>query len=94
MKILHSKYAAILQSFPDEFSQTLLDLQDDLTPECIFAIMSDETSAKLANKMMLDYMIAKISCKEDLLDLCDQLEKISNAPKMTTIVSELRTGKR
>jgi len=93
LKILQSKYTAILQSFPNEYSQTLQDLQDDLTPECIFAILSDETSAKLANKMMLDCMIAKISCKEGILDLCDQLEKISNAPKMSTVVSQLRSGK-
>ena len=67
---------------------------EDITPECIYAILSSETSnAKLANKMMLDCMIAKITCKEGLLDLCDQLEKISNAPSMTTIVSQLRTGK-
>jgi len=47
---------------------------------------------KLANKMMLDCMIAKISYKEGLLDLCDQLEKISNAPNMIIVVSQLRAG--
>jgi len=94
LKILQSKYTAILQSFPNEFSQTLEDLQDDLTPECIFAILKDEISTELANKMMLDCMIAKISCKGGILDFCDQLEKISNAPKMSTVIRQLRAGKR
>jgi len=45
LKILQSKYTAILQSFPDGFSRTLEDLQDDLTPECIFAILRDEQTS-------------------------------------------------
>lgn len=92
LKILQSKYSAILRSFPDEFSQTLDNLQDDLTPDCICEILSDEANSKLANKKMLDCMIAKVSSKEGLLDLFDQLERVSNASDMTTVVSQLRTG--
>ena len=83
-----------MQSFPDEFLQTLGDLQDYLSPECICMVLSDETNVKLANKMMLDCMIGKIRCKEGVLDLCDQLEKISNAPKITAVINQLRKGKR
>ena len=44
--------------------------------------------------MMLDCLIENIYCKEGLLDFCDHLEKISDAPKMGMVVSQLRTGKK
>jgi len=44
--------------------------------------------------MMLDCLIENIYCKEGLLDFCDHLEKISDAPKMGMVVSQLRAGKK
>ena len=42
--------------------------------------------------MMLDCMISKLTCKEELLDFFDQLKEIKNAGAMTSIVNELLQG--
>lgn len=91
LQILNHKYAALLQSFPATHLLTLECLQDTLTDDCICAVV-ECTDAEIANKMMLDCIIAKITCKEDLLDLFDQLEEITGAHELISIVKELRTG--
>ena len=70
---------------------TLECLQDYLTDDCICAVV-ENTNVGLANKMMLDCMISKLTCKEDLLDFFDQLKEIKNADTMTSIVNELLQG--
>ena len=37
-------------------------------------------------------MISKLTCKEDLLDLFDQLEEITDSQDLTSVVTELRQG--
>ena len=91
LQILKHKYSALLQSFPMTYSSTLECLQDYLTPHCICAVM-ESSDAGLANKMMLDCMISKLTCKEDLLDLLDQLEEIKDACDLMSIINELRRG--
>jgi len=70
---------------------TVSKLEQYLTDTDITSILG-YTNATLANKKILDSLIVHMKCKEDLLDLCDRLEKISESPSMTNIVHELRNG--
>lgn len=91
LHILKDKYSSLLQSFPVAHLSTLECLQDYLTDDCICAVV-ESANADLANKMMLDCMISKLTCKEDLLDFFDQLEEITSEHNMRSIVNELRQG--
>ena len=77
---------------PDDYEQSIGKLQNYFSDEQICTILysSDYTSA---NKLILDYLIERMSCKEDQLDLCDQLEKIAEASnELKTIIQEIRSG--
>ena len=91
LEILKHKYPALLQAMPVEHLSTLDCLQDYLTDDCICVVI-ESVNANLANKVMLDCMISKLTCKEDLLDLFDQLEKISGADSLRSVVNDLRQG--
>ena len=41
---------------------------------------------------MLDCMISELTCKEDLLDFFDKLEKISGEHNLASTINELRQG--
>ena len=41
---------------------------------------------------MLDYLIKDISTSEGLLNLCNQLEKITESPNLVAIIAEIKTG--
>ena len=91
LQILKHKYTALLQSFPSTHLSTLEYLLDHLTDDCICAVV-EITDADVANKMMLDCMISKLNCKEDMLDLFDQLEKIADAHNLASTIDALRKG--
>ena len=43
--------------------------------------------------MILDCLIDRMKCKEDLLDLCDQLDRLtSTSPELMHLINELRKG--
>ena len=42
--------------------------------------------------MMLDCMISELTCKEDLLDFFDKLEKITGKHNLASTINELRQG--
>ena len=91
LEILKHKYIALLQAFPVTHLSTLECLQDYLTDDCICAVV-ESTNVDLANKMMLDCLISKLTCKEDLLDFFDQLDEIKTARSLTSTVYGLRQG--
>ena len=74
-----------------EHLSTVDCLQDYLTDDCICVVVGC-TDAIMANKMILDCMVSKLSSKEDLLDFFDQLEKITGTHNLEPIVNELRQG--
>ena len=71
--------------------KTVSNLERHLTDTDIANILSCP-NATSANKMILDSLIMQMKCKEDLLDLCDQLEKIGVSPDMNNIIHDLRNG--
>jgi len=76
---------------PDDYELTVGKLQNYISDDQICAILSSSNST-VANKIILDFLIERISCREELLDLCDQLENITTSHDLKTVINELRLG--
>ena len=77
---------------PENYQLTVEKLQKYINDDEIYAILSASNST-VANKMVLDSLIAQIKCKEELLDLCDQLDSISSLNEMDILLKDIRSGK-
>ena len=77
---------------PDDYEQSIGRLQNHFSDDQICAILYSG-NCRTANKLILDSLIERMSCKEDQLDLCDQLEKIPTASsELKAIIQQLRSG--
>ena len=77
---------------PDEYELSVGKLVNYISDDQIGTILSS-SNASVANKLILDCLIERISCKEELLDLCDQLESIIIASHdLKIVISEIRLG--
>ena len=86
------KYEEILECFPKEFHQSLQKLQDKLSDDQICTVLNC-SSSHTANKMIIDFLIDNMKCKEDLLDLCDQLDRLTDiSPDLQHHINEIRQG--
>ena len=88
---LRTKYHAILHLMPDDYELTIGKLQNYISFDQICVVLSSSNSAT-ANKIILDHLIERMSCREELLDLCDQLDSITTSHDMKMIINELRLG--
>ena len=88
---LQSRYSLLYQHLPEDYMTTVSKLERHLADNEITEILS-APNAVLANRKILDSLIMHMKCKEDLLDLCDQLEKISGSRDMNNIINDLRNG--
>ena len=88
---LRAHYHNILHLMPDDYELTVGKLQNFISFDQICVILSSSNST-IANKLILDYLIERMSCREELLDLCNQLESISTSQDMKLIINELRLG--
>ena len=76
---------------PENYEQSVGKLQNYISNDQICMILSSSNSST-ANKMILDCLIGRMSCREELLDLCDQLETISTSHQLNMLISEIRSG--
>ena len=76
---------------PDDYELTVGKLQDYINFDQICVILSS-SNVTIANKLILDYLIERISCREELLDFCDQLENIITSHAIKIVINELRLG--
>ena len=78
---------------PPDYEQSIGRLQNHFSDEQICTILYC-SSHTTANKLMLDCLIERMSCKEDQLDFCDQLEKIvaASSNELKIIIQEIRSG--
>ena len=76
---------------PDEYELTVDKLLNYINDQQICAILSSSSST-IANKIILDCLIERISCREELLDLCDQLESITTSHDLKTTINEIKFG--
>ena len=89
---LKAHYHTILHLMPGDYEQSIGKLQNHFSDDQICAILYS-TNCRTANKLILDSLIERMSCKEDQLDLCDQLEKIATASdELKVIIQKLRSG--
>ena len=76
---------------PDDYELTVGKLQNYFSDDQICVILSSSNST-IANKLILDYLIERMSSREELLDLCDQLESITTSHDMKIVINNLRCG--
>ena len=76
---------------PDDYELTVGKLQSYISDDQICTILNSGNTT-IANKKILDYLIERISCREELLDLCDQLENISTSHDLNIAINEIRFG--
>ena len=89
--IVKAKYAEILSCFPENFEATINCLQNYLSDSDICNILSLTSDQ---NQKLLNLLILRLKNKEDLLDFCDNLEKIDGAsPSLKDIAEQLRKRK-
>ena len=88
---LRAHYHNILHLMPDDYELTVGILQNYISDDQICAILSS-TNSTIANKLILDYLIERMNCREELLDLCDQLENIAISHDLKIIINEIRFG--
>ena len=89
---LKTHYHTILQLMPDNYEQSVGKLQNYISDDQICMILSSSNSTT-ANKIILDCLIKRMSCREELLDLCDQLETITTSHQLMVVISEIRSGR-
>ena len=89
--VLKAHYDTILHLMPDDYELTVGELQDYISVDQICAILSSSNSTS-ANKIILDCLIERMSCREELLDLCHQLENITTSHDMKIVINEIRLG--
>ena len=75
---------------PDNYEQSVGKLQNYISDDQICMILSSGNSTT-ANKIILNCLIERMSRKEELLDLCDQLETISISQQLNMLISTIRS---
>ena len=88
---LRAHYHNILHLMPDDYELTVGKLQNYISFDQICVILSSSDST-IPNKMILDNLIERMSCREDIFDLCDQLECITTSHDMKIVINKLRLG--
>ena len=76
---------------PDDYKLTVEKLKDFISDDQLCVILSSRNST-IANQIILDCLIERMKCKEELLDLCDQMENIIASHDLKIVTNELRFG--
>ena len=76
---------------PDAYEQSVLKLQNCISDDQICMILSSSNSTT-ANKKILDCLIERMSCREELLDLCHQLERICVSDQLKMVIDQIKSG--
>ena len=74
---MQPRYLKIIKSLSESVETTIDKLDGTFTDECIVAAVS-APNPEAASKIILDYLLKDLSTLKDLLDLCNQLEKLQN----------------
>ena len=88
---LKTHYLTILQSMPDNYEQSVEKLLNYISDDHICMILSSGDFT-IANQIILDCLIERMTSKENLLDLCDQLETITTSHQLIMATTEIRSG--
>jgi len=88
---LKDHFHTILQLMPDDYEQSVGILQTHFSDEEICDILFSD-NCRIAKSKILNCLIKRLTCKEDLLDLCSQLEKIANSHDLIEILKKIKAG--
>ena len=88
---LKAHYHTILQLMPNDYELTVGKLLSYISDDQICVILSSSNST-IANKIILDCLIERMSCREELLDLCAQLENISTSHDLKIVINEIHSS--
>ena len=84
-------YDGILHLMPKDYSQTLNLVKQDITDDEMACILEID-NPDLANRKILNCLIQKMKNREQMLDFCDQLEKVITSQDLKKITDEIKTG--
>ena len=90
-KMLQSHYSVLVRSMPDDYMNTVSQLECHLTGDHIGSILECR-DVFTANQRILDCLIEQINTKEGLLDFCEQLNSITNTPALTAVIENVKKG--
>ena len=88
---IQSHYSVLVRSMPDDYMNTVSQLERHLTGDHIGSILECK-DAITANQRMLDCLIVQLDNKEDAFDLCNWLSVITDAPLLTVAIEDLKIG--
>ena len=86
-----SHYSVLVRSMPDDYMNTVSQLERHLTGDHIGSILECR-DVFTANQRILDCLIEQINTKEGLLDFCNWLSTITGVPALTTALKEFKKG--
>ena len=90
---LQSHYNILVRSMPDEYMNTVSQLECHLTGDHIGDHIGSILECKdvfTATQRILDCLIVQKNTKEDLLDFYNWLSAITDAPALTAALRELK----
>ena len=90
-EIIKSHYSVLVRSMPDDYMNTVSQLERYLTGDHIGSIL-ECSDVFTANQRILDCLLDRIDTKEGLLDFFDQLNSIRNAPALTAAIESVKKG--
>ena len=90
-EILKPHYSVLVRSMPDDYMNTVSQLERHLTGDHIGSIL-ECSDVFTANQRILDCLIEQIDTKEGLLDIFEQLNSIRNAPALTAAIESVKKG--
>ena len=90
-EVLRSHYSALVKSMPDDYMNTVGQLEYHLSGDHIGSIL-ECTDVSTANQKILDCLIEQICTKQQLVDFCDWLCSLTNAPSLTTVLRDIKKG--
>ena len=88
---LKAHYHTILHLMPDDYEPTVEKLLDFISDEQFCTILNSSNST-IANKIILDCLIERMRCREELFDLCDQLENVTTSHDLKIVINKIRFG--
>ena len=93
--LLKSRFDDMIHSLPSDYEKTLQVVQDHLTDDQICEVLTSPNHT-VANTAIMNCLIEKVKCTGDIVELCNQLDKITLLlPKpgvLLSVAAELRKG--
>ena len=88
---LQSHYSVLVRSMPDDYMNTVSQLERHLTGDHIGSIL-ECMDVFTANQRLLDCLIVQLEGEKDAFDLCNWLSVIHDAPVLNAAIEDFKKG--